>query len=767
MARRGPIAARDGRMQVVTRRSGRSLAALLCAGLLLLALPAAAAAGSGRQFFAPVESPAAVVKQKSSNGRLRRLARKPVIRNLLHPLGTARAAAGKAKVGLARAFQEIEIARLGRKIKKQASAQEGAAPSLDEVRHHAARVQKWRHAPSRHDEAHALLADRVAVMSRHQLETRLDKSDLLESAGALEQKARGSEVLLPVGMDDTHVSRLISMGIASVVGRDIYGAPEGIKDVLENDLVAFSVVDRTLKGAQGADQAATAWLTDSQREVLADHLADGDEGAARELLGKAYRDGVEIALAAEQTYRSDEFHMNGGELPLSIRAALGKKPELAGALRALEAKGLKLRVRTMVKTPPGVRTAALEYGAFGEETEFSPFVELVEKGLRPDARPTPMGIRRAVASGRFSRRKPPTAADLEKRVDLIEHAVSQVLVIEAVGNDAEGSVDEVARINRELEPVRRVMAKHRIVFDVKHEAGEGARELLKMVGALAAVSVGLQAAGAGEGAILLAEGGEDLVQGAVEGASQDGQMRAPGEVWRPSTKLAALGALGFSAYLAGPIHRLAENGMGYVAGPIMGVGSMALSGTVFGNAVRLNKQGRIERLKNGKVANTVPQLMFDRGFQRQLRRIGRGRKPARRAAILRAAREALAGKLAAGAIDSAEMTRTMAALESAAGDAELRSMVAMPGRFAIWKAAFGEALGTPTRKALGQGMVVTIVASSVVGAAGLLSGPAWGMAVAVAASAGEGIWGLIRSYRFEKENRQAERKALEAMAAGA
>src|SRR6185503_45332 len=206
------------------------------------------------------------------------------------------------------------------------------------------------------------------------------------------------------------------------------------------------------------------------------------------------------------------------------------------------------------------------------------------------------------------------------------------------------------------------MAKHRIVFDVKHEAGEGARKLLKMVGALAAVATGLQAGGAGEGAILLAEGGEDLVQGAVEGASQDGQMRAPGEVWRPSTKLAAVGALGLSAYLAGPIHHLAENGLGYVAGPIMGVGSMVLSGTVFGNAVVLNKKGRIERLRNGKVANTVPQLMFDKGFQRQLRRIGRGKRSSRRAAILRAARESLHAKIAAGTIGAAEMTRTMAAL---------------------------------------------------------------------------------------------------------
>jgi hypothetical protein len=52
----------------------------------------------------------------------------------------------------------------------------------------------------------------------------------------------------------------------------------------------------------------------------------------------------------------------------------------------------------------------------------------------------------------------------------------------------------------------------------------------------------------------------------------------------------------------------------------------------------------------------------------------------------------------------------------------------------------------------------------VVGAAGLLSGPAWGMAVAVMASAGEGIWGLIRSYRFERENRKSEEKALRALA---
>ena len=746
----------------MTRRSARVLATVLCVGLLLLQRPAEAGAPA-RRFFAPVESPAPAVQKKDGNGRLRRLARKPGIRHLLHPIGAVRGAAGKAKVKLARAIHQVEIARLERKLAKGAA---GAEPSVDEVRHHAARVKKWRQGRSRHDEAQALLADRVAVMSHHQLGTRLGRAELLESASALEARATGPDVLLPVGMEHDHVTRLISMGIAAVVGREIYGAPEGVKDVLENDLVEFSVVDRTLAGARSGDAAATGWLTDNQRQVVSDALADGDEAVARELLGKAYREGVEAILAADGTYRTDELDLAGGELPLSIRAAIGQRPELAGALRALQRKGLTLRVRTMVKTPPGVRLAALEYGAFGEETEFSPFVDHVSKGMRPDPRPTPMGVVRAIASGRFSRRRPPSAADLEKRIDLVDRAVDQVLVIEAIGPGAEGAVDEVAAINRALDPVRRVMAVHRIVFDVKHEAGEGARKLLPMVAALAATATGLQAAGAGEGAILVAEGGEDLVQGAVEGASQDGQMRTSKEVWRPGTKLAALGALGLSAALAEPIHHLAEHGMGYAAGPIMGVGSMALSGTVFGNAVLLNKKGRVARLQAGKVADTVPQLMFDRGFQRQLQRIVRtARTPAaRRASILEHARAALGARVADGAIDQPEMNRTMEALEATGDDAALRAMVTMPGRLALWRAAFGEALGTPTRLALGQGMLLTIAASTAVGAAGLLSGPAWGMAVAVMASAGEGIWGLIRSYRFEKENRRAEEKALRAMA---
>ena len=748
-------------MQTSTRRSARLLAAALCAGLVLLALPAAPDAAPARRFFAPVESPAAAVKPASKTRvRLGKLARKPVVRKILHPIGTVRAAASKAKVNVARAVEQIHIARLERRLARGGL---GAEPSADEVRYHSARVQKWRHGKSRHDEARALLADRVAVMSHHHIETRLSKSDLLESAGALEAGASGPDVFLPVGMEPTHVSHLISMGIAAVVGREIYGAPEGMKDVLENDLVEFSVIDRTLEGAASGDAAATGWLTENQRQVLDDVLAAGDQGSARELLGKAYRDGVEAVLSASGTYRTDDIHMDG-ELPLSIKAAIGQKPELAGALRALEAKGVKLRVRTMVKTPPGVRSAALEYGAFGEETEFTPFVDHVARGLRPDGRPTPMGIVRAVAAGRFSRRKPPTTRDLERRIDLVDQAVGQVLTIEAIGPGAEGAVDELARINRELEPVRRLMAVHRIVFDVKHEAGEGARKLLPMVGLLAAAATGLQAAGAGEGAILIAEGGEDLVQGAVEGASQDGQMRLGREVWPVGTKLAALGALGFSAGVAGPIHHLAEHGMGSIAGGIMGVGSMALSGTVFGNAVRLNKKGRVDRLRAGKVADTVPQLIFDKGFQRQLRRVGKGTPAARRTAILDHARVALGAKVAARLISRGEMRRTMEALEGAAGEAELRAMITMPTRRSLWKAAFGEALGTPTRKALGQGMVLTIAASTVVGAAGLLSGPAWGMAVAVMASAGEGIWGLIRSYRFERENRKSQEKALKAMA---
>src|SRR5204862_1754302 len=130
------------------------------------------------------------------------------------------------------------------------------------------------------------------------------------------------------------------------------------------------------------------------------------------------------------------FKMSGGELPLAIQAAVRQRPGLAAELRALEADGLSLRVRIMKKTPPGVRQAALELGAIGEETEFGPFTEQVEKGLRPDPRPTKMGVLRAIASGRFSKNRPPTAEDVKKRIDLVDAAVAQVLVIEANGPGA-------------------------------------------------------------------------------------------------------------------------------------------------------------------------------------------------------------------------------------------------------------------------------------------------------------------------------------------
>ena len=745
-------------MQRMTRRSATTLATALCVGLFLAQLPSASA--GGQRHFAPVESASGAVKQKDPNRKPGRLTTKPVIRHLLHPFGTARAAAGKAKAGVARAIQQTKIARLERKVAATAGS---AEPSLDEVRLHAARAVKWRHAPWRVDEGRALIRDLIAVMSGHGLETRVSEAELLASASALEAQATAPDALLPVGVERARVGKLIAIAMTAVSGRAVYGAPEGAADVLENDLVGLSVVDRTIDG--GRD-----WLTDNQRLVVEDALDDGDQKLARVVVAKAYHETVEAVLSAGGTYRTDSIDLaGGGELPLSIKAALRQSPELVPALRDLEAKGLRLRVRTMVKTPPGVRTAALEYGAFAEETEFSPFVEQVSKGIRPDPRPTSMGLVRAIAAGRFSRRKPPTASDIEKRIDLVDRAVDQVLVIEASGPGADGAADELARINRALDPVRRVMAVHRIVFDVKHEAGEGARKLLPMVAGLAAIATGLQAAGSGKEAILVAEGGEDILQGAVEGASQDGQMRTRQEVWRPSTKLAAAGALGLSLALAGPIHHLAEHGMGYVAGPLMGVGSMALSGTVFGNAVALNYKGRVARLKAGKVADTVPQLMFDQSFQRQLKRVARtARTPAaRRAAILQHARIALSARVEQRAIDRAEMDRTMEALGGTAGETELRAMVTRPGRGALFKAAFGEALGTPTRLALGQGMLLTIAASSVVGAAGLLSGPAWGMAVAVMASAGEGIWGLYRSYRFEKENRKGEQKELQAMAAGA
>ena len=243
-------------------------------------------------------------------------------------------------------------------------------------------------------------------------------------------------------------------------------------------------------------------------------------------------------------------------------------------------------------------------------------------------------------------------------------------------------------------------------------------------------------------------------------------MRTPGEVWRRGTKLAAAGALAGSAALAGPIHHLAERGLGYLAGPLMGVGSRALSGVVFGNAVQLNYKGRVERLRAGKVADTVPSLMFDATFQRSLEQIGKRPAKTRRQLMLKKARATLDHLVADGTITSAERTRTMSALEGARDMEHLQSMVKMPTRRALLRTAFSEALGTPTRKALGQGMVITIVASSVVGAIGLLSGPAWGLAVATLAAAGEGIWGLYRSFRFEKENNSSREKTLRAMAAG-
>jgi len=183
-------------MQTSTRRSARLLAAALCAGLLLLVMPAAPGAAPARRFFAPAESPAPAAKVKNPNSRLRRLGKKPGIRHLLHPIGTVRAAASRVKVGAARAIQNLHIARLEKKIK--ASAASDAEPTLDEVRHHSARVQRWRNTKVHHDEAHALLADRVAVMSHHSLETKLPKSELLESASALFDVVARGVVRIPV-----------------------------------------------------------------------------------------------------------------------------------------------------------------------------------------------------------------------------------------------------------------------------------------------------------------------------------------------------------------------------------------------------------------------------------------------------------------------------------------------------------------------------------------------------------------------------------------
>jgi hypothetical protein len=711
-----------------------SMRRFLVAQLLVLATVSATwAAEPSRQFFAP----AAPAAQKTSRFKIR----VPAALRKLSPIGPVRKAATKAKVGIMRHRDDRQIAR-----------------TEDPVRVSWLKQKKWGRDGASDAEADALFSDTLLVAGEREVETPVSHEHLGRSAATVRKNATTRRSLLPVGVEESHLDHLLGMGLSSVAGKQVYGAPDGVSDVLGNRLVARDVVRRTIKGERG-------WLTRTQREVLGELLADGNHAGAEAYVHGAYEETVEAVLATEDSYRVTELSSRE-TLPLVIRAAVGKDPALAARLRALEERGVKLQVRQMIHTPPGVRKAAWEHAAFGEETELGWLTDFVEKGLRPDPRPTRMGVVRAVALGRFSRQHPPTSRDLAVRIALIEDAIRQSVVIEASGdvaNDA-GIARELAEVNQALDPVRRAVAKHRIVFDVKHEAGESARKLLPMVGVLALTATGLQAAGMSEAAILGAEFGEDALQGAVEGASQNDSGRLKGETYRPAALVGAGGALGGAFLLADPIHKLAHAGHGWAAGPLMGVGAISLSGSVFGSAVSLFKKGRVARLREGKVANTVPSLMFDKDFQRSLRRVDHQPAAMRRSTLLTRARTQLESLAAKKQISQEEADRTLAALEGVEDYGELRAMVAMPGQGALWKAALGEAVGTPTRKALGQGMLITVGASTLIGGLGLLDGPAWGMAVATLGASGEGLWGMYRSTRFVPENENALRASLNEMA---
>src|SRR4029079_852877 len=110
----------------------------------------------------------------------------------------------------------------------------------------------------------------------------LAEADLRRGAAALVDGLRGPGVLLPVDVRPGQIHELIDLALSSVAGRTVYGAPDGVADVLRRPLVAYSVVQRTLEAA-GSDAAGAelGWLSRAQREVVVEALDGGEIDRAR------------------------------------------------------------------------------------------------------------------------------------------------------------------------------------------------------------------------------------------------------------------------------------------------------------------------------------------------------------------------------------------------------------------------------------------------------------------------------------------------------
>lgn len=708
-------------------------------------------------------------------------------------------------------------AALSGRIRNLEAGRRGDGPSLTEWR---AREKRWVLDGGKVDaDDFAALNDAPFVVgSAKAVDVELKRPELEHSIATTRTELQQKRALLPAGVSAKGMESFLALAHSTILSppgrrpgpgnkprapRRIFGATE-VADVLDSAVVASDVIEAKLDELERTPRtpAGGDWLSPAVRELAREQLDNGDRAGARSTVAFGYGVAAATVKAQGKTYQVKRFSMakaatDPDSLPLEIRAAIQQRPELEGELVALERELLAggadpsgegvLQIRTLKHTPPAARLAALENGALGQETHFAAFVKQVGQGLRPKAGANARGKARMVEAGRMSenRSAEDIDADLERGLDLIDNTAAQAMTIEAVPGRAANAA-RLRKINRDIEPVRRWLGVFRIVHDVKHETGEGARKILLNVAMLATLATGAQALGAKEIAILIAESGEDIFQGLAEGASQSSVLATSAEVWRLPTKIAMPAAVGGAVVSAKGIHDLAHHGWqdiipeGLAAGAAAGLwtGAMAasLSAVIFTNSVTFHRQQHENLLRAGSIEDTLPKLMYSDDFQKRLRQQMRRNKHVHITRdVIADARRALTG-----VVDAEEVDRAVTMLERTTGEARkaaetaargkgktasevsrlgeaaargaLAKAMRRPTRAGYFKEGFNVALGTPMRRFLGQGMLVTLGASTTLGFAGVFHWPAWAFSSLVAAGAGEGGNGLFRGYRLKGEN---------------
>lgn len=478
--------------------------------------------------------------------------------------------------------------------------------------------------------------------------------------------------------------------------QDAYTRPdiEGVTDLLRDDVFAERLASHTAGRVMPNLEEGTSDHT-AQLLPLADAFVKGADLMKLEVIDPK----------------------RPGGLPLELKVAAARDPDVAAALARLTAKG-GVRLQRLVGTPHGVLEAINLIAVTSQENYLRTWLPaLITKGQRPNLRPTTRGLMRARHGDLIHAAEDPTER-LEAASDLVEAAVGEYLkVVDAEGRESD---PDLAIVNRALDGSRRKLARQRMVFDNAHERTEGAQEIIKKMMYIGPIAHGLEMLDLGSIAMLATGMTDDVGAEIGEWRALRGSGFTNKELFHRAKILIPVGiGAGVAAYEA---HHLLESGHNLLGGATFGASAVALSLTTAIQSIHMYRQGYEELLREGKVQGKLGPAMT-KAFRKQLRQLERQLgnlvKEEHRPALLKTVRTQLEAEVASGAMTTAEVDGVLAELEKMDLE-DVLSRVTLPSSRSQWKAAVAQDFSNPARLGLVAGAAVAPLMGMAAGAAGVL-----------------------------------------------